>query len=734
MGVVVLVLLVDAPALSGPHIAGPPAGSSALGARERAAFAGVPSPAPSDTRRGSSGAGTHPDCSRIAPSDLVPLRPAERNWNVYCSNLHGPTGSSGSSQYPQGFGIYNLAMTDDPYDGYVVLLGANGGSGRMNGTETWTFSNGLWTQIASPQSPESCVGSVMAYDDVDHYVLYLGGGNLAPGSNCTSAGQTWSYRAGLWTQLSPVSSPSARQGAALTNDSADGYLLLFGGISPACGTACNDTWTFVGGNWTQRHPVTSPSNRSGAGMAYDVWDGYVVLFGGSSYAGCTGPEQDALYCMDRDTWAYQAGIWTQLAPVGAVPPEPSDDGLVYDAAAQGAFYTVTDDNFSEGAEIWWTFQGGNWTNPSTNGRYAPTLPRNRFGEGLAYDYRDGYDVMYGGTGVGWGRLADTWAYQNGSWRNLTAASGFSASLSILPSSFDLGGSVTFTTAVFGATQTYSYAYSQLPAGCISGNLSSLFCTPSVSGTFYVTVTVRNATGSAVTASANVVIYPMLTIAEFTVDPSNVTLGSPAAFRVTTSGGGSGLQYSYGGLPNACAGETSAAFACTPTETGEFNVTVLVFDDFEATTATTSLNVSASTPTLPYPPLTIVAFFASPAVVTVGAMTVFEVFVQGGTLPDTFAYTGLPAGCVTVTVAELSCSPRVSGSSRTTVTVTDGAGTITSASTTLFVTPPSVTASTTPANPGPTWLQFGVGSAVTALVVAAVTFLVIRRGRPPSRAP
>jgi len=366
-----------------------------------------------------------PDCAKLHPADLIPARVAERDWNVYCSSQHRPAvpAASGGSG-PPGFGIYNLAMTYDAHDGYVLLLGATG-VGPLNGTETWGYVGDTWFEISSTSSPESCLGSALTYDDVDGYVVYFGGANLIAGSNCTSAGETWTFAAGQWTERFPSASPPARVGAAFTNDSSDGYLLLFGGVN-STGGFLNDTWTYAGGTWTELFTTMAPSVRSGAGMTYDAYDGYVVLFGGSSNVYCTDQEQDRLFCMDRDTWSFHAGVWTLLSPVGAVPPEPYDDSLTYDAAAKDAFYTVTDDNFSSDPEIWWTFQGGNWTDPYGNAGYPVyngTAPQNRFGEALAYDYADGYDLLFGGTAIRWNWLNDTWAYQGGSWVLLSPQSG-----------------------------------------------------------------------------------------------------------------------------------------------------------------------------------------------------------------------------------------------------------------------------------------------------------------------
>ena len=318
-----------------------------------------------------------------------------------------------------------MAVADDPADGFVLLLGATGGPGPENGTQTWTFSEGVWTEAEPATFPESCIGSSLAYDPFDGYVVYQAGGNLVPGENCTSAGETWSYRAGAWTELSPTISPVPRQGAAFTNDSTDGYMLLFGGLSSACDVTCNDTWAFRQGNWTQLTEPISPSNRSGAGMADDLFDGYVVLFGGTgSPSSCTRQHQDDPYCMFRDTWSFRDGTWAELYPVGAVPPEPFTDGMVYDGALQRVLYTVTDTNSSLAPGIWWTFHAGNWTDSGPDYEdFQGIAPPNRFGEGLAFDWNDGYSMLYGGTGIEFQPFNDTWRYVGSNWTNITQSTG-----------------------------------------------------------------------------------------------------------------------------------------------------------------------------------------------------------------------------------------------------------------------------------------------------------------------
>lgn len=59
---------------------------------------------------------------------------------------------------------------------------------------------------------------------------------------------------------------------------------------------------------------------------------------------------------------------------------------------------------------------------------------------------------------------------------------------------DLGGSVTVSALPIGGTFPYRWAYTGLPPGCASQNASNLTCTPAVSGSFSVTVTLSDAAG------------------------------------------------------------------------------------------------------------------------------------------------------------------------------------------------------------------------------------------------
>jgi N-acetylneuraminic acid mutarotase len=83
-----------------------------------------------------------------------------------------------------------------------------------------------------------------------------------------------------WTQKFPLSNPSQRyqHGTAFISDS---KIILFGGTSNFGPPGFDDTWTYdlTDNSWTEKFPSTKPQARFRHGMAY-IGDDKVLLFGG----------------------------------------------------------------------------------------------------------------------------------------------------------------------------------------------------------------------------------------------------------------------------------------------------------------------------------------------------------------------------------------------------------------------------------------------------------------------
>jgi hypothetical protein len=125
-----------------------------------------------------------------------------------------------------------------------------------------------------------------------------------------------------WTEQPPVTGPSARVAAAMAYDAATRTDVLFGGGDNSDGLP-NDTWTWDGTAWTKQAPATHPPGRYSASMAYDAATGTDVLFGG----------QSSTHRRLKDTWTWSGAAWTRQAPA-TIPPRRMEAPMAYDAASR----------------------------------------------------------------------------------------------------------------------------------------------------------------------------------------------------------------------------------------------------------------------------------------------------------------------------------------------------------------------------------------------------------------
>src|SRR2546427_18649 len=355
----------------------------------------------------------------------------------------------------------------DAADGYVVLFGGATSLGSING-ETWKYSGGTWTHITPSSSPPARLGAGMAYDSADGYVLLFGGFDSAfkplrdtwkfssgswtnitgtngpaaravasmaydalptdqyivlfggtlelpptPGTITSALKDTWKFSGGSWQNITMVSGPSARAGASISYDAADGYIVLFGGQSPT--GFLGDTWKFSGGSWTSISASNNPGKRTFGSMAYYAAPGgdYVVLFGGGNNTISTGYKD-----FQMDTWKFSAGSWTNITTATS-PGGQFGQPIVFDAGQGDGYLLLTVGSVS------WAFKGGLWTNISTNCSTGGACPPPRYGSSTVYDVADGYVVLFGGCCKSSSRdgLRDTWEFHAGVWTNVTTSAG-----------------------------------------------------------------------------------------------------------------------------------------------------------------------------------------------------------------------------------------------------------------------------------------------------------------------
>jgi hypothetical protein len=127
----------------------------------------------------------------------------------------------------------------------------------------------------------------------DHLLLF--GGDICYENPCLLH-DTWLWTGRDWRRVRSSNHPTPRAKAGMAYDVGQTRVVLFGGEGYF--SDLNDTWIWDGSAWTLRHPPLSPPPREEPGMAYDAARREVVLFGGSDLA---------------DTWRWDGSTWTCLA-------------------------------------------------------------------------------------------------------------------------------------------------------------------------------------------------------------------------------------------------------------------------------------------------------------------------------------------------------------------------------------------------------------------------------------
>ena len=303
-----------------------------------------------------------------------------------------------------------------------------------------------------------------------------------------------------------------------------------------------------------------------------------------------------------------------------------------------------------------------------------------------------------------------------------------------PAVVTLGNRTTLVVSATGGVAPFSYIYAGLPQGCATSDGSSLLCTPTATGQFTILVTVTDSQAHAVSATTPLTVLAAppspVKLTSIAITPNPAVVGTSLTLTVTASGGTPPLIFSYAGLPPGCLSRDTSNLACTPTQYGNYRVAVTVMDG-DGATAQGSVNLTVDLAV--GNPLVFRSFTVSPASLTEGGTTYFNVSVQGGTPPYTYSYSGLPPGCDSADHADIGCIPTAAGTYSVTVTVSDATRHSVSGSVTLSVQAPHNPAQGPGTSTGSgiatsTWVLGGV------LAVALGTFVLLfwRRMRGPSR--
>ncbi|MHA2031768.1 MAG: Kelch repeat-containing protein [Candidatus Kariarchaeaceae archaeon] len=301
--------------------------------------------------------------------------------------------------------------------------------------ETLSPSNGnTWNKLNPSPRPSERGYFDMVYDNESKIVILMGGFHLNstnpyPVNILRDDLWTYSLSSNSWKDITPIERPSARlTRGALAYDSKHDVVILFGGVE---GGLYRDTWAYDYNTniWTNMTPDTSPPARDAHEMVYDSQSDRIIMFGGrntTTYWDVR--EKDFL----NDTWIYDydENTWTEITPT--ISPEARwFFDMVYDSKADRTilFGGYTSDFLLDRTDRGvkgdtWIFnsESETWTELNTSNHPSP---RSYFS--MVYNAKKDQTILYGGSfGAGGGDpvdddiLNDMWVfdYNTKNWKEI----------------------------------------------------------------------------------------------------------------------------------------------------------------------------------------------------------------------------------------------------------------------------------------------------------------------------
>jgi len=592
--------------------------------------------------------------------------------------VHGKSGWNVWSNPSSPGGISWGAMVYDAADGYDLLI-ANPSPGAYS-MEIWTYSNGRWSQPGFSNPLGVRDGAALAYDATSSQVILFGGWDSGYDA---VVGDTWTFHAGKWTQVTyPNGSAEPAPGFSLPmayDPATKSVILLDGnGSEPAV------AWSFSNGSWSKLASPGTWIGESGS-LVWDATDQLLVAVGNVQTTGVgywNGGGGDL-----EETWTFNGTAWTNVTgPTDAVPPVFWPNSVGPDPVGGLLAFTSVGWEGSATAETWqWTAQAG-WQNITG---LLSLEPDPRQGAVVAPDPQGRGLLMYGGeiydqfSASNYLYPDDLWIFANASLSSPPGIVDFAAT----SADMGLGNSTDLVTTLNGSAQV-SFAYTGLPPGCLSANVSDLGCTPTSEGIYVPVVSVTGLNGS-ISMATPLVVGPALSVnltAQF--NPVLIGVGDNISFQPA---GGWGRTYAgLEGLPsssscgiwNYTSGNLSWNFTyfCTFSAAGQFNLSATAYDQLGS-----SARAYLVLDVLPigYVAPAITSFSANPSSIHLGNAT-YANLTESGTGPLLNTFGGLPPGCVSANTTSLRCVPSSTGNYTVTVQVRDLYGGDASASVNLSV--------------------------------------------------
>ena len=196
---------------------------------------------------------------------------------------------------------YNASLTYDPQTQSDLLFSGMGTSGTLN--DTWSWNGTDWQQLHPTTSPPARYDASASYAPGPHGKSGDHGNDHGKNDHSDNASNVSTDKAGTGSP-NPAKHPG--------NGKGNGHdIVLFGGDSTT--GALNDTWSWNGQTWTELHPVTSPSALSGTASTYDPATEQAIFVGGSDTTSYS-----------SDTWSWNGKDWTEITQGATAPSAPGD--------------------------------------------------------------------------------------------------------------------------------------------------------------------------------------------------------------------------------------------------------------------------------------------------------------------------------------------------------------------------------------------------------------------------
>jgi hypothetical protein len=297
------------------------------------------------------------------------------------------TNDTGPVHPPTDYG--GVVMAYDPADGCAILYVpvATVAHGGVDGGYTWSYCQNGWKNITGAVRPPLGAYTAMAYDSADHYLLLFGGA-VFNGSGLVSreSNLTWKFANGTWSVVPISLAPPAREGESMAYDPGLGEIVLFGGLGASGNLA--DTWEYSHGKWTRiwvaHHPPTSDSFTEEPNLVWDGADHYLFLFS----AGTRGVNG----ALNNATWSFSNGTWTRIVTTGHAPIRRLGASVAYDSGRSQVILLggqIPSSRTMGWTNVTWGFSGGHWT------RFYPLhSPAQSSYDAMCYDPKLGDVVLF----------------------------------------------------------------------------------------------------------------------------------------------------------------------------------------------------------------------------------------------------------------------------------------------------------------------------------------------------